>query len=411
MAIQVPSAYQDTLKPIKNQDKRTDEEIFQSLLKLSPVGDSEKNVWAFWDSGFRNMPGWCQRNVVAWVRTCGPDWTIRVLDDVPESPNYAARYVPKDSSPNLPERFYARTLNDEYSGPHIADFLRGACLFKYGGVWMDCSIFLTRNMDDICWNELSDPASPYQVAVPYHFGGLLNCFIAARKGDPYIARWHDLFTEVWAGKENADGLAQHPLMAPIVPYFTAKFKKAGVEDMGLKASLDKMAEYGAQMVCWQRLTMTEKDKTGFACADYWVNHVAWIDCPKEVMKPFFNESMQFNPHLIGQGLFDILATPVDGNKDSQLYQDAEKLVWTQVTTASMIKVGTIKGMVSWISAATLWNMPENAGKDGQPGTFGEVLRAVPWQYKQTRKGVSLAKGVKSPVTFIESEDGNLKAAE
>ncbi|KAI1267623.1 glycosyltransferase family 32 protein [Xylariaceae sp. FL1019] len=405
MAIKIPPAYQDALEPVETQESRTDDEIFQSLLEFHPVGESEKNIWAFWDSGFKNMPAWCQRNVVAWVRVCGPEWAVRVLDDVPESPNYAGKFVPQDSTLKLPDEFYNRALNGEHSGPHTADFLRGAIVFKYGGVWMDCSTFLTRHIDDICWNTLSDPTSPYNVLVPWQQGLLLNCFIAARKGDPFIERWHNLFMEIWKDRTSADGLAQHPLIAPIGPYFYDKF--VGVSDLQFKAPVDKLVEYGAQMVCWERLVMIEKDKTGFPCADYAVNNIAWFDFRRELARLAHDDTMRFNPPMAGQGLVDVLATHVDGDKDSEAYRNAEKLVWTQLTTSSMLKVGTIKGLVEWVSASALWKMPQYLGKDGAPGSFGELLRTVPVHYRQTRQGVTLVPVKKSPVTFVESEDGSL----
>ncbi|KAI0141618.1 capsular polysaccharide synthesis protein-domain-containing protein [Xylariaceae sp. FL1272] len=405
MAIKVPPAFQDALEPVETHEKRTDEEIFQSLLEYTPPSESEKNIWAFWDSGFKNMPAWCQRNIVSWVRICGPEWTVRVLDDDPDSPNYAVKYIPQGSTPKLPDRFYDRSLNGEHSGPHTADMLRGACVFKYGGVWMDCSTFLARHMDDLCWNMLSDPASPYQVAVPWQFGLLLNSFIAGRKGDPFLERWHNVFIEIWEGRDNADGLYHHPLLTPIAPYFLTKFQ--GALKLKFTAPPEKVIEYGAQMVCWERLVMIEKDKTGFSCADYAANNIAWFDFLREGVRPMVTDTMEFNPSMAGQGMVDLLATPVDGDKDSQAYKDAEQMLWTQLTTASMLKIGTIKGMVGWVSASTLWNMPENLGKDATPGTFGELLRTVPAHFKQKRQGITLIPVAKSPVTFRDLDDDSL----
>jgi mannosyltransferase OCH1-like enzyme len=184
MSVQIPLKYQKALEPIEYTDEKTDDEILRSLLGYKPV-TSEKNIWTFWDSGINGMPAWCRRNVANWVRICGPEWTIRVLDSDPKSPNYAAKYVPE----GLPDAFYNQTMDGTHAGPHSADFLRGACLYEYGGAWMDSSIFLMRHMDKICWDLLEDPSSPYRVAVPVTLGNLLNCFLAARKHDPFIKRW------------------------------------------------------------------------------------------------------------------------------------------------------------------------------------------------------------------------------
>lgn len=185
MGFQIPPQYRGKLEPFEHGDKRTDDEIFRSLLAFQPI-KSEKNIWTFWDSGIERMPAWCRRNVISWVRICGPEWTVRVLDHNPDSPNYAGKYIAK----GLPDTFYDKTMDGTHAGPHSADFLRGACLYEYGGAWVDSSIFLMRNMDDICWNQLEDPTSPLRVAVPVMTDNLLNCFIAARKHDPFIKRWY-----------------------------------------------------------------------------------------------------------------------------------------------------------------------------------------------------------------------------
>lgn len=130
MAIfEVPETYADKLEVIEVKDKRPDEEIFASLSQYVPV-TSEKNIWSLWYDGLDNMPAWCQRNAVDWVRICGPDWTIRILDNVPESPNYALRYL---SPQNLPACFLNRTMDGPYVGQHAADFIRSATILEHGG--------------------------------------------------------------------------------------------------------------------------------------------------------------------------------------------------------------------------------------------------------------------------------------
>ena len=73
---------------------------------------------------------------------------------------------------------------------HSADFLRGACLHLHGGVWMDVGIILIRQLDNICWKQLEDPESPFEVSVPWMYGTVMaNHFVASRKGNPFIKRW------------------------------------------------------------------------------------------------------------------------------------------------------------------------------------------------------------------------------
>lgn len=152
----IPSEFKDQLRYAESLDKRSDDEILNSLTNFAPV-TSEKNIWAFWHAGILEMPAWCKRNIINWARLCGPSWSIRVLDTVPNSPNHALKYIEPDM---LPETFVEGTMEGPYIGPHSADFLRGACIYRYGGVFMDVGIVLFMSLDQMCWERLEDPNSP-----------------------------------------------------------------------------------------------------------------------------------------------------------------------------------------------------------------------------------------------------------
>lgn len=183
----IPPEFQPQLRHVPSQDTRSDAEILQSLTTRAPI-TSEKNVWTFWDSGVLSMPAWCQRNVVNWVRLLGPSWTVRVLDaTVPDSANHALSWVDEKL---LPECFVKGTMSGIYTGPHSADFLKTATLLSYGGVWLDVGVFLFRHLDAVCWDKLEDEKTPFRVSVPWMVQlHMANHFVAARKGDPFVARW------------------------------------------------------------------------------------------------------------------------------------------------------------------------------------------------------------------------------
>ncbi|KAH8648559.1 hypothetical protein BX600DRAFT_555031 [Xylariales sp. PMI_506] len=184
-AFAIPVEYTDRLEPVELPEWPSHTEILQRLNHYAPV-KTEKNIWTFWHSGVTEMPAWCQRNVVDWARICGPEWTVRVLDNVTGSPNYA--------------------LN--------ADIVRGAALYSHGGVWMDVGSTLSRHIERICWNQLQDPDSPYQIAAAHMFGPMIaNFFVAARKRDPFVKRWHELFLYFFKDRTNLKGSIQDPLFA------------------------------------------------------------------------------------------------------------------------------------------------------------------------------------------------------
>lgn len=186
MPFPIPPEYQSELEATEPVDPRPDEEILSSMEQYRPV-TSEKNIWAFWDSGLRAIPSWCQRNVIGWARICGPDWTIRVLDMVPDSSNHVLKFVDREM---LPEAFLSGTMDGHHAGQHSADFIRGPLLLRYGGVSMDVGCLLIRHIDRICWDLLEDPDSPYEIAVPVLYDQTIaNHFVAARKNNAFIEKW------------------------------------------------------------------------------------------------------------------------------------------------------------------------------------------------------------------------------
>jgi hypothetical protein len=177
-SISIPEAYKSQLCYVEARDSRTDADIIESLTKLAPV-TSEKNIWTYWHAGVKAMPSWCQHNIINWVRLHGSDWTVRVLDTVPGSPNHALKWIDAET---LPEAFVTGTMTGPYVGPHSADFLRGA--------WMDVGNILFRRLEKVCWDQLADETSPYTVSIPWMFEQYTaNHFVAARKGDVFIKRW------------------------------------------------------------------------------------------------------------------------------------------------------------------------------------------------------------------------------
>jgi hypothetical protein len=94
----IPNECRNTLEPISPTDRRTDTEIFTTFQSYQLI-TSEKNIWAYWHAGTSKIPKWCQKNAIDWVRILGPTWTVRILDNVPGSPNNTLRFVPDNVLP------------------------------------------------------------------------------------------------------------------------------------------------------------------------------------------------------------------------------------------------------------------------------------------------------------------------
>jgi hypothetical protein len=384
----IPTEFQDQLRFVEPIENRSDDEILSSLTKHVPV-TSEKNIWAYWHAGLHAMPPWCQRNIVGWVKI-NPGWTIRVLDTVPDSPNHALKFVPPEM---LPETFVKGTMDGPYKGPHSADFLRGALLYLHGGAFMDVGIILFRPMDRICWAQLEDPKSPFQVSVPNMYGTVMaNHFVASRKGDPFIKRWHDLFIYLWKGHTNYSGMIQSPLLSFALGLDFSESQKRGYNWEFIVEPLT-VFEYITQVTAFLRLTMLEDAGDGFSCADYSVNNILWFDALEE------DWGAETIVGYRGEDATNALATKLDADPASEEYKTAYKLVWRLLTKSSMQKITHGKNLTKTPAWGLIWDEKGNEGKDIEPGTFAELLRYGAVRFEQTRESIMYVEAEKPAQTM------------
>ncbi|KXT00420.1 hypothetical protein AC579_7011 [Pseudocercospora musae] len=378
----IPPVYASALKPITPKDTRSDSEILATLNEHAPV-TTEKNIWAFWDKGLENMPGWCQRNVYDWVRICGghsgtPEpWTIRVLDAIPSSPNYALNFVSPDQ---VPQSFVDGEMTGPYTGPHSADLLRGALLYNHGGVFMDVGNILFRHLDHIAWNNLTSPTSPHRIAVPIMYDQIIsNSFVMARKSDPFIKTWHDLFTHFWKGRRSHAGIMSDPLLS-FASNLNFEDSRQSNFHWDFKVDPVTVFEYISQVMAFLRLTMLNSPLPNSSpqetCASYWQTHIFCFDSLQECWGA--ENTIGFN----GRDFYNALSTRTDIASESEEYKKASNLVWRLLSKSSIQKITHGKHLTVSKHLGTLWD--ENEGKDVETGTFAEVLRYGCTHFEQTR---------------------------
>lgn len=376
----IPRRYQDQLQHVPCTDTRTDTEIIHSLQSHAPI-TSEKNIWAYWHSGVADMPDWCQRNVASWVRMHDSSWTVRVLDNKPDSPNYALNILPASQ---FPDCFVEGTMNGQYIPQHSSDFVRGVALSLHGGVWLDVGCILCMNLDWIFWDTITSTTSPFKAAVPLVHGAIIsNAVIACRKGDPFIRRWHGLFTQVWKGQTSCRGLMGHPELAYEQDPTTTKLFDNAIQ-AGFKVSRESLYEYLTQIMCWERLTQLDEDDGDFNPSRYWRDSIMKLQGPKELwgMEAYL-------PTSAGADQFELLTTPLDADPSSDQYQKAEGLVFHLLTESCMQKVGHAPGLTKTKQLGVVLDEDVTRVGDAGEGTFAALLRYGAENFAQTRKGPSL----------------------
>ena len=359
--------------PAARLDPRSDDEIIATLLQFQPV-TSERNLWTFWDAGFEAMRPYVKRNIIGWVRRLGPSWTVRVLNNVDGSPLNVNAFI---KSNELPDAFTHRRLTGPYAGVHSSDFIRLPLIYHHGGIWMDAGTTLFRHVDDICWKAIEDPTTPYEISgfsVGTEPGNdvILNGFIAAKRGNGFIRRWHDVFLEIWKWRDNCMGLQHHPLLRQV--------KKVKVpEDIQKRYEVDNslMNDYVAHALFFKRMCMLQDPTDGFDGPAYWEKHALVLP----VQETFLAQIMC---GFDGQRQFDLFSMRREGVKPSEDGALAEKIVHALLSTASTMKLSHGLKNNKLVHLAKLWDLPENEDADIAPGTYAAYLRWGSVHLEQTR---------------------------
>lgn len=147
-----------------------------------PVTEIPKIIWSFWHE--KTPPEIVQLCISNWKRF-NPDYRIELLN--------ADNVTDFLSDQELPGKF------QELNNLRKSDWLRLALVSKFGGFWLDASIFLTRSLE---WIRAASPGG--QAFVGFYLEGytanprqpvIESWAFAAPAGHPFVGRWLATFTE------------------------------------------------------------------------------------------------------------------------------------------------------------------------------------------------------------------------
>ena len=384
------------LLPESRLDRRSNQEIISTLQEYRSVSD-EKNIWGFWHSGITQAPPWIQRTVANWVRR-QPSWTVRVLDNVPGSAANVRHFV---NPAFLPDAFIENTMTGPHTGPHSADIVRLPLLYLHGGIWMDVGTIIFRDLEEICWRALSDPQTPYEMtAFSAQAAGshktIFNSFLAARKGNPFIKRWSEIYLEIWKCATEQTGMHAHPLFRRQNLPPALKSLKATEQEQDSKLQdhrdlepdsqdlLDRQAtaDYVAQFLCFDRLSRLHDPSDDFDGSKYLNTHALIYDGMQEIFLP------QVLTKWDTEKQFDYLCMKkrhvayTEAHAD-QRYREAEVFADTLVTQSCQMKVS--HGLGGAEQLGVFWERPGSEEADCAEGTFAAYLRYASVFLEQTRE--------------------------
>lgn len=362
--------------PPQRLDTRSDEEIIASLLNPKPV-TNEHNVWTFWDKGLAAAPGWTRRNIINWARRLPSDWNIYVLDVVEGSALNVNNFLDET---NFYSAFNNRTIEGLNSGVWYSDILRLALLHTYGGVWVDTGIILMRDFSQDIWRDLEDPSSPYEICgfsadiAPIPDNDIIaSWFIAARKGSPFMKRWHRIVRDIWSTPLEGDqeerrdyhGLSSHPLFRQV--------QKMRVEvDHQAKYRLDPVAfnDYLNTYLSCKRARMTVDEADGWDGPAWWEAHAMILPLQESYMTYLLTD-------FSGERQFELFSARRDGvapEARDENWHAAEKLVQALVSKCCNVKLSHGLKTTKNKHVASRWEDPEFTDYDIKEGTFAAYMR-------------------------------------
>ncbi|MCP9328145.1 capsular polysaccharide synthesis protein [Liquorilactobacillus satsumensis] len=124
------SAYlNDSLKELETNDE---EEIQNS---------SEKCIWVFWWQGYKAMPDVVKACINSIKKHANQHKVIII------SRSNFKEYI------KLDPRIYHKILEGYFSLAHVSDIFRFNLLRHYGGLWMDATLFVNRDLSDQYFND------------------------------------------------------------------------------------------------------------------------------------------------------------------------------------------------------------------------------------------------------------------
>jgi hypothetical protein len=179
------------------------------------------------------------------------------------------------------------------------------------------------------------------------------------------------------------GIVDHPLVSFIKQVPTKQLEEAQ-NTMGFefKVPLIEVFAYTVQVVAWARLTMLDDAGDGFSCSDYWLHNIMGMDAILETWR-----AEVILGYAGGQSKLDVLSTRLDADKESDEYKQAEKVVFSMLGESCMQKISRGKSLLVATQLGALLDLPENADKDHEAGTFAELFRYGTLHFRQKRQHI------------------------
>ena len=179
-------------------------------------------IWFFWYQGFDSAPELvhiCYNSIKKYY----PNKKIILLDK-----NNITEYV------DLPDYIWKKFRNRKFSITHFSDILRVALLSRYGGTWIDSTVFCTGNeQSEKLFNR---DFFVYRSLPPGNAGHccyVSSWFITAKPCSKIIRQTYELLLEYWKNENSLlDYYLLHLFMCMAIEHNYEEWEKCPISDNG-----------------------------------------------------------------------------------------------------------------------------------------------------------------------------------
>jgi hypothetical protein len=145
----------------------------------------ERTIWSCWFQGQDSAPPLVRRCLASWA-TRNPGWDLRVLD--------RASFEQFVQLPDL--------TGKRLSLASLSDLLRAHLLGRFGGIWVDATLYCNRRLED--WLQPVCGQGFFAFARPGPDRELASWFLAAEPDNRLIGEWLNAARHYWVQRRETD---------------------------------------------------------------------------------------------------------------------------------------------------------------------------------------------------------------
>ena len=140
-----------------------------------------KNLFIYWDSGFKNSPLIVKKCLQSWKKK-NMNWNIHILSD-----DNLIKYIDLKKHIDI--------SNKNISKAHLADIIRLLLLEKYGGCWCDATTYCNISLDKWLFKYINNGFFAFSNPGPDRM--LSNWFLYSEKNNYIVIEWRKYIINYW----------------------------------------------------------------------------------------------------------------------------------------------------------------------------------------------------------------------